>query len=185
MIGKARVVALLVTPPLAGRFAPLLSVAALAIPTAILSLDQALPAGACCTTYFPFVLLSAVLMGSVYASAVAVGSAGLADALFMGPPFQLFESPMDSFGSIASLVSSALIIALVFLFRKLLVHGSRPEGCASGSGIIFSLEKGVAWANGTGASGPVRLGPQEEVAAMMQDFLMQLELGKRLTKRPS
>jgi hypothetical protein len=185
MIGNTRIVALLLTPPLAGRFAPVLSVAALAIPTAILSLDHALPAGACCTTYFPFVLLSAVLMGPAYASAVAVGSAGLADALFMGPPFQLFESPMDSFGDAASLVSSALIIGLVFLFRKLFARGARSQGSGSGSGIIFSLEKGVAWANGTGASGPVRLGPQEEVAAMMQDFLMQLELGKRLTKRPS
>lgn len=176
---------MLVTPPLSGPFAPILSVAALAIPTGLLSLDQSLPAGACCTTYFPFVLLSAVLMEPVYASLVAIGSAGLADALFMGPRNQLFESPMDSFGDTASLISSALIIFLVYLFRKILVRHSRVRPNQSGSGIIFSLEKGVAWASWTGASSPVSLGPQEEVAHMMRDFLAQLELGKRLASRQS
>jgi hypothetical protein len=185
MIRNALMATLLVTPPFSGPLAPILSVVALAAPTAILSLDHALPAGACCTTYFPFVLLSAVLLGPIYASAVAIGSAGLADALFMGPRYQILESPMDSFGDIASLVSSALIIGLVYLFRRLLAHhASRQASVHSSTGIIFSLEQGVAWASWTGVNTPVRLGPHEEVAEMMQDFLAQIDLGKRLTQSP-
>ncbi|HEY7005787.1 MAG TPA: hypothetical protein VH392_04815 [Sphingomicrobium sp.] len=174
----------LIAPPFAGAFAPILGLGAVAVPTAILSLDHALPAGACCTTYFPFVMMSAVLIGPVYASFVGVGSAFLADALFMGPRYQLFEAPMDGFGDIASLVSSALIIALVYAFRKLFAQLKAPQfNGSSKSGIVFSLEKGVAWASVAGSDAPVRLGSQDEVAAMMEDFLAQLEVGKRLNER--
>src|SRR3954467_12420741 len=81
MIQSSFLAKALVLPPLSGPAALILSTAALAVPTAILSLDHALPAGACCTTFFPFVLAAAVLLGPVYASLVALGSAGLADAL--------------------------------------------------------------------------------------------------------
>lgn len=172
---------LLATPPVAGSLALLTVVGALAAPTAILLLDHSLPAGACCTTYFPFVLLSAVLMGPAYASAVAIGSAGLADALFMGPRYQVLESPMDLFGDTASLISSALIIGLVFLCRR--ARRNLDQASSSPSGIIFSLEGGDAWASWHGSAGPVRLGPHEEVESMMQDFLAQLELGRRLMQR--
>jgi len=182
MFRSAFLATLLVTPPLTGLFATMLSVAALAIPTGILSLNHALPAGACCTTYFPFVLLTALLLSPIYASAVAVGSAGLADALFMGPRYELFESPMDEFGDIASLVSFALMICVICLFRALFAQHARRQISIGSSGIIFSLEQGVAWARLPGAASPVRLGPEEEVAGMMQDFLAQLELGKRLTQ---
>ena len=184
MIRTALLASLLVTP-VAGPFAPILSVAALAAPTAILSLDHALPAGACCTTYFPFVILTAILAGPIYASIVGIGSVGLADALFMGPRYQLFESPMDSFGDISSLISFALIIGCVWLFRKVIAqHTDRRIKAESESGIIFSLENGVALASWPGAGAPVRMGPEDEVAEMMQDFLAQRELAKRLTKRP-
>lgn len=179
---KSALANLLAMPPVTGPQALLVGLGALAIPTAILSLDHALPAGACCTTYFPFVLISAVLLGPAYASLVAVGSAGLADALFMGPRFELFESPMDTFGVTVSLISSALIIGLVCLFRMVIAQSKREQASSSPSGIIFSLEKGEAWATWKGSGGPVRLGPHEEVEEMMQDFLAQLELGRRLTR---
>jgi len=185
VIRSALLATTLVTPPLAGPIAVIGSVLALAVPTAFLSLDQSLPAGACCTTYLPFVILSAVLMGPLYASIVAIGSAGLADALFMGTRYHLFETPMDSFGNTTTLVSSALVIGLVCLFRKVLARQSRARTHQSKSGVIFSLEKGVAWASWTGSSNPVNLGPQEEVAKMMRDFLAQLELGRRLANRSS
>jgi len=174
---------LLVAPPLAGRQAALLSLGALAVPTVILSSDHALRAGACCTTFFPFVMLSAILMSPTYASAVALGSVGLADSLFMGPRFEIFESPMDRFGDISSLTSFALIIGLAYLVRMAVVRLLRmrddPE---NSSGVIFSLERGQAWASWPGAA-TVRLGPQKEVAEMMQDFLAQIELGERLAAR--
>ena len=50
------------------------------------------------------------------------------------------------------------------------------------SGVIFSLERGQAWASWPGAA-TVRLGPHKEVAAMMEDFLAQVELGERLADR--
>jgi len=184
MIRTALLASLLVTP-VAGSFAPILSVAALAAPTAILSLDHALPAGACCTTYFPFVILTAILAGPIYASIVGIGSAGLADALFMGPRYELFESPMDRIGDLSSLVSFALIIGCVCLFRKGIAQYTRPKVSAeSESGIIFSLENGVALASWPGTRPPVRIGPEAEVAKMMEDFLAQRELAKRLNKRP-
>ena len=185
MIRSAFLATLLLTP-LAGPSASVLVVAALAVPTAILSLDHALPAGACCTTYFPFVLIAAVLLRPIYAAITAIGSVGLSDAMFMGPRYELLETPMDQFAAIASLVSFALILGLVWLFRRVLAQRARPHvSIESTSGIIFSLEKGVAFASLPGARIPVTLGPEEEVAEMMRDFLAQLDVGKRLTHRQS
>jgi hypothetical protein len=183
MIRFALLAGVLATPPVTGALAPILSLAALGVPTALLSFDHSLPAGACCTTYFPFVLLTALFVGPVYATLVGIGSAGLADALFMGPRYQLFESPMDSFGDVSSLVSFALIIGCVSLYRWVITRRAHAQVSAdSTSGIIFSLEKGVASASLPGSE-PVPLGPQDEVAEMMRDFLAQIELAERFAKR--
>ena len=53
---------------------------------------------------------------------------------------------------------------------------------SSDGGIVFSLEKGQAWASWYGQESHVQLGPQGEVAEMMEDFLAQLEVGKRLNR---
>lgn len=183
MMRLALLTSLFIAPPVTGLLAPAFSLAALAVPTAALSLDHALPAGACCTTYFPFVLLTALFVGPLYASLVGIGSAGLADALFMGPRYQLFESPMDWFGDIASLVSFALIIGCVCLYRAIIARRLRLQASIrSTSGIIFSLENEVAIAS---LPGGVRLplGHEDEVALMMTDFLAQRELASRLLKR--
>ena len=169
--------------PISGVLAPILGVAALAVPTAILSLNHALPAGACCTTFYPFVILAAVLLRPIFAAATAIGSIGLADALFMGPRYRLFETPMDEFGDIVSLVSFALILGIVWWLRRVIVAQRAKASAQWESGIIFSLEKGVAFARLPGAHIPIALGPENEVAEMMRDFLAQLELGKRLTRR--
>src|SRR5690242_9389157 len=138
MVRTALLANLLVTP-VTGALAPILSAAALALPTAALSLDHSLPAGACCTTYYPFVLLTAVLAGPIYASLVGIGSVGLADALFMSPHHRLFDSPMGHFGDVASLLSFGLIIACVVLYRRVIARRAEPHVCAlSKSGIIFS-----------------------------------------------
>ena len=47
-------------------------------------------------------------------------------------------------------------------------------------GIVFSLEDGEAWVSWYGKRSAVRLGTQEEVTEMMQDFIAQVELAKRL-----
>lgn len=185
MIRFAGLAGVLAAPPVTGALAPVLSITALGLPTALLSFDHSLPAGACCTTYFPFVLLTALFVGPVYATVVGIGSAGLADALFMGPRYQLLESPMDSFGDASSLVSFALIIGCVSLYRLVLARRALAQvSPGSKSGIIFSLEKGVASASLPGSE-PVPLGPQDEVAEMMRDFLAQIELADRLAKLSS
>jgi len=49
--------------------------------------------------------------------------------------------------------------------------------------IIFSLADGVVWASWPGREGSVRLGPEELVIHMMDDFLGQCDLGDRLVDR--
>lgn len=173
----------LAMPPIIGPVAPLVGAAALVIPTTLLSMDHALRGGACCTTYVPFVLLSALLLGPVYASFVAVGAAGLADALFMGPRFQLLESPMDTFGDTASIISSALIIGTVYLFRRLLAQRQRSQTRASPAGVIFSRERGQVWASWSCQETPICLGAEKRVHVMMEDYLAQVRLANRLECR--
>jgi hypothetical protein len=55
------------------------------------------------------------------------------------------------------------------------VHGQAPE-----EAIIFSLLDGYVLASWPGTDASVRLGRHELVAAMMEDFLAQDALGKRL-----
>ena len=50
-------------------------------------------------------------------------------------------------------------------------------------GIIFSSRDGFVWASWPDTEGAVRLGRHEMVAAMMQDFLAQDDLGRRLAIR--
>ncbi|MGZ8347251.1 MAG: DUF4118 domain-containing protein [Allosphingosinicella sp.] len=165
------------TPPLTGGRAIVAAVAAVALPTLIRESVDGVVSGVGFTPYLPFVLLSAVLAGWRHATLVALVSATIADLLFVGPAYQLLEGPSDVFGFITFLVSSALIIVLVQVFRSLAEDWSRPD---SAGGIIFSVEGGHAWASWSDAGSVVRLGAQDEVAEMMQDFLAQLELGKRL-----
>jgi hypothetical protein len=75
----------------------------------------------------------------------------------------------------------ALAIGAVEFTRRTVVRFSRMgDSSERSSGIIFSLERGQAWASWPGSPSPVRLGPQDEVAAMMQDFVAQLEFSKNL-----
>jgi hypothetical protein len=50
-------------------------------------------------------------------------------------------------------------------------------------GIIFSLDNGEVWASWNGSGQATHLGPRERVEAMMEDFLAQGELGKRLARQ--
>ena len=53
---------------------------------------------------------------------------------------------------------------------------------SSAGGIVFSLEKGEVWASWYGHGAPVHLGSQRKVSEMMEDFLAQVEVGKRLNR---
>ena len=49
--------------------------------------------------------------------------------------------------------------------------------------VVFSVANGVVWANWCGVDVSVKLGKHELVSMMMQDFLNQNELGKRLAQK--
>jgi len=170
----------LMLPPITGKSALAWSLAAIAVPTLVRASLDGVVTGVGFTPYCPFVLLSAVMLCWRYAAVVAIASAAIADALFVGPRFELIESPTDVFGVIAFLGTSFLIIGLVHAMRTLMEHRGRPTGASNG--VIFSQERGKAWISWPGEPYYVQLGQQDEVAEMMKDYLAQLELGKRLTK---
>ena len=115
--------------------------------------------------------------------AIALTCAVFGDLFFVGPPRQLLEGPSDVFGVTVFLASSALIIGFVHAARAIVENSSRPVRPDEQSAqVVFSLEGGQAWASWYGSHSWVRPGPKDEVAEMMEDFLAQLELGKRLDR---
>jgi hypothetical protein len=77
-----------------------------------------------------------------------------------------------------------MIIGSVEAVRAELGKHSKPhDGKKRTGGIVFSVENGQAWASWYGQDKPVHLGPQHEVAEMMQDFLAQVELARFLAER--
>jgi hypothetical protein len=170
----------LARPPLTGWRAIFGTIAAIALPTLLRGAVDTLVTGVAFTPYMAFVLAAAVLIGAGHAAAVALGGALISDTLFVGSPFRLLEGATDIFGITVFLATSALVIGLVQAARTIVRDRLRANGGQSGDGIVFSTERGQAWASWSGTSAHVRLGPQEEVAEMMKDYLAQLELGRRL-----
>ena len=56
-------------------------------------------------------------------------------------------------------------------------HSLNPE-----DEVIFSLRDGFVWASWPGTNAAARLGRYELVSAMMRDFLVQDDLGRRLER---
>ena len=168
-------------PPVTGFRAIPCAILAILLPTIIRCTVDNDVTGVAFSPYIPFVLLAAILLGWRYAVAVALLSAAVADLMFIDPRFEPMAGPTDAFGVAIFLTSAALIIALVQAARFIAETWVKPApGGDRQTGIIFSLEGGQAWATWCGSRRPLRLGPQSEVAEMMQDFLAQVELGKRL-----
>jgi len=171
----------LFTPPLKGFAAGLFSFFALVIPTTIrLSLHLRIDDEPH-TLFSIFVLATVILCGWRYAVAVAIGTAIVCNTVMMGPPYGFHFTPAEMLGLGTCLGYSLFVIAVVQLFRETASRSLRQAGAKeSASGIIFSVDEGQAWASWYGVDAPVRLGPKEEVAAMMEDFLAQVELSDRL-----
>lgn len=167
----------LVATPIAGKPAVTLAVVAVALPTLYRVSLSGMVMGIGYCPYLPFVLFSALLLGWRHAAAVALVSVVVADVLFVGPRFQLFEGPTAMLGDLGFLFASALIIALVQAIRTAFDDLVGPTAT---DGVFFSLENGQAWASWPTAGFHLRLGPQDDVAEMMKDFVAQVELGKRL-----
>jgi len=172
---------LLLAPSITGARATLYTILAAGVPTLIRAGVAGFVSGCELTIYLPFVLLAAVFMGWRYGLATALTSAVLAQFVVMGPHHPFMASPCSIYSLSVFSVGSAVIIGTVHGLRHLIASRSEAPGSSDG-GIIFSLEKGQAWASWYGQSSHVQLGPQSEVAEMMEDFLAQLEVGRRLNR---
>ena len=141
-------------------------------------------AGECCAPLFLFVLLSAVMLGWAGAVLATMASLLASVLLWSGQAHHHMHGNGGEIWSVSLFVLySALAIGAVEFTRRTFMRFSRTgDSNERSSGIIFSLERGQAWASWPGSPSPVRLGPQEEVAAMMQDFVAQLEFSKNLER---
>ena len=156
------------------------AIVAVALPTAIRAAVSGSVTGCEFTPYLPFVLLAAILIGWWQAALVALASVAVLGGLFIGVPSEFLASSCAQSAAGVFLGSSAIIIAVVTLVHRVIagIHQSRAD--PSAGGVIFSLDKGEVWASWNGSGPPMRLGSRDRVEEMMQDFLAQGELGKRL-----
>jgi len=135
------------------------------------------------TPYLPFILFSAILLRWWKAGAVALASVAIHGVMFVGPPSEFLVSQCFLSSAGIFLISSALMIGAVMVIRRVAAAMLRRDFDESAGGIVFSLQNDEVWASWYGAGPPMRLGSQNRVEIMMEDFLAQGELGKRLTQR--
>lgn len=168
-------------PVLTGRLALVCGTAAVALPTVVRLAVNGTVTGCEFTPYLPFVLLSAILLRWWQAGAVALAAAAIMGGLFVGPLDALHGQSCFISAAGMFLGGSAIIVAVAAMVRRVIADFQRRSD--ADGGIVFSLEKGQVWASWYGSGPPMRLGPEEQVGAMMEDFLAQVELGKRLTEK--
>jgi hypothetical protein len=180
MIGR-RFTQWLWAPVVTGRLAILLGAVAVAIPTVVRAAVHGTVTGCEFTPYLPFVLLAAILLGWRHATVVALASVAILGGLFAGPPNEFLKEPCTVSAAGIFLGSSAMIIASVAAVRRMIVELQIRRSGAPNGGIIFSLDKDKVWASWNGSGPPLLLGSQDRVETMMEDFLAQSELGRRLT----
>ena len=179
MIDNSFLVRTLQRPPLTGARAVLFGLAAVAIPTLIYKVAVGNGVALAFIVYVPSVVLAAVFMRSWHAALLVLACAAAGDWFFLEQQNQITFSASDLVGVPIFLFSSALILGGVRAIKSLLHAAFSPN--AAPSNVLFSEEKGHAWAHWHGDRPSLPLGPHEEVADMMEDYLAQVELGKRLT----
>lgn len=176
-----------VAPPLRGAWPAVFWILlSLPVATAIRSvMNCGEVIGECCTPLFLYVMVSAVLLGPLVALVTTGASAAVSLILFSEQANRVKMGPDGEFWGLALfLIYCFLIVGAVESVRRSFVRFSRLAGGRErSSGVVFSLEGGQAWANWPGAPSPVRLGPENEVTEMMQDFVAQVKLGRRLDRR--
>ena len=180
MLGIKTISNWFLAPPVTGKRAYFWSLVAVGVPTAIRASVQGPVTGIPLLPYVPFVLLAAIGLSWRFAAAVSLASALVGSIMFIEPRFIPFAGPTDWFAIMLFLVISAMIIKLVHLLKGVVVEAPGSSAAKRRSGIVFSCEGGDAWASWQGHRCTVRLGTQDEVAEMMEDYLAQRELGKKL-----
>jgi hypothetical protein len=173
---------LLLAPPARGPRATFYGLMLIAVPTVIrLLIDPVLGLRMPFFAYLPFIILAAALLDWKAAGGVALASWVVADLLFIAPKFKLNFGTIDIIGFMIFAASSVLIIAMVEAVRMIVDNSLRPARPGGFSTpVVFSLDRGQAWVSWHGSHSWVRLGPDDEVAEMMRDFLAQRKIAKRL-----
>ena len=170
-------------PPATGRNALLCAILAVALPTMVRAAVSGVVTGCEFTPYLPFVLGAAILLRWWQAGAVALLSVAILGGLFFHPEHSYLSECFVS-GAAIFLASSAAMIGVVVAARRLFAASRFRGADASYEEIIFSLEEGEVLASWRGSGPPLVLGPQARVEAMMEDFLAQVRVGRRLTCKP-
>lgn len=170
----------LVEPVVTGKLALMIVILAVAIPAAVRAAVHGTVTGCEFTPFLPSVLLTAILLGGRHAAAVALASVAVLGGMFAGPFSALLAEPCAQSAAGIFLGSSAIIIGVVVLTRRAISEVLAKRADNKAGGIVFSLDRGQVWASWNGSGAPVRLGSQDRVEEMMEDFLAQGELGRRL-----
>ena len=165
-------------PPLRGYLALLCAIVAIGIPAALRFAVSGVVTGCEYTPYLPFILICAILLPWWYAAAAALATVGIMGGMFGGSPAFHLACFFDA--TVLFLTSSAIMIGIAVAIRGVISALQQRGADESAGGIVFSLEKGEVWASWYGQGPPVLLGSQRKVSEMMQDFLAQEQLGKRL-----
>ena len=179
---RASIMRWLQAPPLSGPLSVLCGFYLVALPTGIRWLIDSVVSGCELTAYLPFVLIAALLMKPWHAGAVGFASLGLFGAFIMKEPSQHLASQCFLSSAGIFLASSAAMIGVVNLIRRVFAAMQNRGADESPGGIVFSLERGQVWASWYGQGPPVLLGSQKKVSGMMDDFLRQETFARRLNR---
>jgi hypothetical protein len=173
---------LLSAPPLTGKKMLIVSIVAVAVPTAFRAVVDGGQGDLC--LYLPFVTLAAMVLDWRTATAVAVVSGFLANSLFVVARHQLLGMGCGVAGLIYFGIASILIIGFAQAFRKTVADPLwlKPPSMTP-MGVVFSRKHGQACVSWHGGRSFVPLGQADEVEEMMRDFLAQQEVGRRLIRQ--
>jgi len=177
---------LLLAPPARGVRAGVYGVALVAVPTVVrLVLDAFLAGHLSFLLYMPFVIMAAILLRWTYAASVALASWAAGNILFLEPRYQFTVNTVEEISFVIFVISAALLIALVEAVRRIVENSLRPArpDTSFTTPVVFSTERGQAWASWYGSHSWIRLGPEDEVAECMEDFLAQRAVAERLHRK--
>ena len=126
-----------------GWVALLCMVAAVAVPTALRAAVNGVVTGCEFTPYLPFVLISAIMLRWWQAGLVALTSVAVMAGVFEGSLLHPMPCFLPSAGMF--LASSAAMICVTLLARRLIASFLNHDLDEAQGGIVFSLEKGEVW----------------------------------------
>jgi hypothetical protein len=167
-------------PLVTGRWAVACGIGAVALPTLIRFSVNGVVSGCEYTPYLPFVLLSAILLRWWQACLVTMACAAAYSGVFLSSPVVILQDACAIYSVGMFFAASTMIISIVAAIRQLTARMFSHADDASG-GVVFSMEDGHVWASWYGQGPPVCLGSQQRVDRMMEDFLAQEELARRLS----